>query len=379
MVSRKVATFIASAAIVIGACSSTPGGSAAAGSAAAGSAAPPASAGSGGGASAAATGCKVGVSWNNYQEERWAKWDEPAIKAALAAGGATYDSNDAKSSATTQASNVETLIANGAKVVVILAQDGTAIKPSVTAALNAGVPVIAYDRLIEDPKVLYITFDNVLVGNLQATAVFAAQPTGTYAVIKGNKADANADFLRSGMDQVIKPAVDSGAIKIPTGNEVYTDNWDPKNAQTEMEQILTANNNKIDAVLSENDGMAGGVIAALEAQGLAGKVPVSGQDGDAAALNRVALGTQTVDVWKDARMLGKSAGDAAVALCASPDTSKVAGTAPFTTPGNNTISSILLKPDPITKANLKDVLDAGWIDKATLCKDVPAGKVDVCG
>jgi D-xylose transport system substrate-binding protein len=78
-------------------------------------------------------------------------------------------------------------------------------------------------------------------------------------------------------------------------------------------------------------------------------------------------------------MLGKSAGDAAVALCASPDTSKVAGTAPFTTPGNNTISSILLKPDPITKANLKDVLDAGWIDKATLCKDVPAGKVDVCG
>ncbi len=374
MVSRKVATFIASAAIVIGACSSTPGGSAAAGSAA-----PPASAGSGGGASAAATGCKVGVSWNNYQEERWAKWDEPAIKAALAAGGATYDSNDAKSSATTQASNVETLIANGAKVVIILAQDGTAIKPSVTAALNAGVPVIAYDRLIEDPKVLYITFDNVLVGNLQATAVFAAQPTGTYAVIKGNKADANADFLRSGMDQVIKPAVDSGAIKIPTGNEVYTDNWDPKNAQTEMEQILTANNNKIDAVLSENDGMAGGVIAALAAQGLAGKVPVSGQDGDSAALNRVALGTQTVDVWKDARMLGKSAGDAAVALCASPDTSKVAGTAPFTTPGKNTISSILLKPDPISKANLKDVLDAGWIDKATLCKDVPAGKVDVCG
>ncbi len=374
MVSRKVATFIASAAIVIGACSSTPGGSAAAGSAA-----PPASAGSGGGASAAATGCKVGVSWNNYQEERWAKWDEPAIKAALAAGGATYDSNDAKSSATTQASNVETLIANGAKVVIILAQDGTAIKPSVTAALNAGVPVIAYDRLIEDPKVLYITFDNVLVGNLQATAVFAAQPTGTYAVIKGNKADANADFLRSGMDQVIKPAVDSGAIKIPTGNEVYTDNWDPKNAQTEMEQILTANNNKIDAVLSENDGMAGGVIAALAAQGLAGKVPVSGQDGDSAALNRVALGTQTVDVWKDARMLGKSAGDAAVALCASPDTSKVAGTAPFTTPGKNTISSILLKPDPIAKAILKDVLDAGWIDKATLCKDVPAGKVDVCG
>src|SRR5450759_4383292 len=302
---RRLATLAGAAAIIVSACSS-------------GTTATTAP------ASAATTGCKVGVSWNNYQEERWAKWDEPAIRAALTAGGATYDSNDAKSSAATQASNVETLIANGAKVVIILAQDGTAIKPAVTAALNAGVPVIAYDRLIEDPKVFYVTFDNVLVGNMQAKAVFAAQATGTYAVIKGNKADANADFLRSGMEQVIGDAVKSGAIKIPAGNEVYTDNWDPKNAQTEMEQILTANNNKIDAVLSENDGMAGGVIAALAAQGLAGKVPVSGQDGDAAALNRVALGTQTVDVWKDARLLGKTAGEAAVALCANPDTSKVA-------------------------------------------------------
>ena len=357
---RRLATLAGAAAIIVSACSS-------------GTTATTAP------ASAATTGCKVGVSWNNYQEERWAKWDEPAIKAALTAGGATYDSNDAKSSAATQASNVETLIANGAKVVIILAQDGTAIKPAVTAALNAGVPVIAYDRLIEDPKVFYVTFDNVLVGNMQAKAVFAAQPTGTYAVIKGNKADANADFLRSGMEQVIGDAVKSGAIKIPAGNEVYTDNWDPKNAQTEMEQILTANNNKIDAVLSENDGMAGGVIAALAAQGLAGKVPVSGQDGDAAALNRVALGTQTVDVWKDARLLGKTAGEAAVALCANPDTSTVANAKPFTTPGGNTISSVLLTPDPITKTNLKDVLDAGWITKDLLCKDVAAGTVPECG
>ena len=363
---RKLATIAGVAAIIVAACSSSGTATTA-----------PASGGASPGAAAVA--CKVGVSWNNYQEERWAKWDEPAIKAALAAGGATYDSNDAKSSATTQASNVETLIANGANVIILLAQDGTAIKPAVTAAINAGVPVIAYDRLIEDPKVFYTTFDNVLVGNMQATEVFKAAPTGTYAVIKGNKADANADFLRSGMDQVIKAAVDSGAIKIPAGNEVYTDNWDPKNAQTEMEQILTAANNKIDAVLSENDGMAGGVVAALAAQGLAGKVPVSGQDGDAAALNRVALGTQTVDVWKDARMLGKTAGEAAVALCKDKDTSKVAGAKPFTTPGGNTVSSILLTPDPITKANLKDVLDAGWITKDALCKDVKAGTVDVCG
>ena len=86
-----------------------------------------------------------------------------------------------------------------------------------------------------------------------------------------------------------------------------------------MEQILTSANNDVDAVLAENDGMAGGVVAALEAQGLAGKVPVSGQDGDQPALNRIALGTQTVDVWKDSRKLGKAAGEAAIALCADPD------------------------------------------------------------
>jgi D-xylose transport system substrate-binding protein len=328
-------------------------------------------------ASQAAAGCTVGVSWNNYQEERWAKWDEPAIKDALAAGGAKYISTDAKSSADQQLSDVNNLISQGAKVVIILAQDGTAIKPAVTAALNAGVQVIAYDRLIEDPKALYITFDNKLVGKMQAQALFDLVPKGNWAIIKGNKADANADFLRAGGEEVIGAAVTSGDIKIV--GETYTDNWDPSKAQTEMEQILTSSSNKVDAVWSENDGMAGGVVAALQAQGLAGKVPVSGQDGDAAALNRVALGTQTVDVWKDARLLGKTAGDAAVQLCGTPDISKVASTVQFQSPGGNSMTSILLTPQPITKDNLNVVLDAGWIQKADLCKGVPAGTVSVCG
>src|SRR5213594_330136 len=333
--------------------------------------------GGGGAAGTAAAGCTVGVSWNNYQEERWAKWDEPAMKKAIEAGGGKYVSNDAKSSAETQASNVDNLISQGAKVVVILAQDGTAIKPAVAKSIQNGVPVIAYDRLIEDPKALYITFDNVLVGKLEAQAVFAAKPKGNYAIIKGNKADANADFLRAGMEQVIGAAVKANDIKIV--GEVYTDNWDPAKAQTNMEQILTANNDKVDAVLSENDGMAGGVIAALTARGLAGKVPVSGQDGDKAALNRVALGTQTVDVWKDARLLGKAAGDAAVALCQNKDIKKVPSVGSFKSPGGNDMTSILLTPQAITKDNLNVVLDAGWIDKAKLCQGVPAGKVSACG
>jgi D-xylose transport system substrate-binding protein len=168
----------------------------------------------------------------------------------------------------------------------------------------------------------------------------------------------------------------SGVIKIV--GETYTDNWDPSKAQTEMEQFLTQSENKVDAVLSENDGMAGGVVAALAAQGLAGRVAVSGQDGDAPALNRVALGLQTVDVWKDARMLGKAAGDSAVALCAGLSMDQVPNAKPFTTPGRNTLNSILLSPQPINVSNLNVVLDAGWISKATLCQGVPAGSVAVC-
>jgi D-xylose transport system substrate-binding protein len=342
-----------------------------------GSSATTTTAGGGGSTTTGGSGkCTVGVSWNNYQEERWAKFDEPAIKKAVEDAGGTYISNDAKSSAETQASNVENLISQGANVLIILAQDGTAIKPSVANALSNNVPVIAYDRLIEDPGALYITFDNQEVGKLQAQEVFKAVPTGNYIIIKGNKADANADFLRAGYDEVIKDAVDSGDIKIV--GETYTDNWDPSKAQTETEQFLTAANNDVQAVLSENDGMAGGVVAALQAQGLAGQVPVSGQDGDQAALNRVALGTQTVDVWKDARLLGKTAGESAIALCKDPDVTKVEGTAQFDSPGGNSLTTIQLTPQPITKDNLDVVIDAGWTTKENVCKDVTAGSVPVC-
>ncbi|HEX7492345.1 MAG TPA: substrate-binding domain-containing protein [Candidatus Limnocylindrales bacterium] len=378
--SRKAATLFsmaATVAIVVSACSSsaassTPGATTSATSTPAASVA------------ASAAGCKVGVSWNNYSEERWAKWDEPAIKAALTKAGATYLSNDAKSSSDTQASNVDALISQGANVVIILAQDGTAIKPAVAKALSNKIPVIAYDRLIEDAGAFYITFDNVLVGKMQAEAVLAAKPSGNFVIIKGNKADANADFLREGMVQAGIPKVGetdpAGKIKIV--GETYTDNWDPANAQNEMAQFLTANSNKVDAVISENDGMAGGVVAALASQGMAGTVPVSGQDGDAAALNRIALGTQTVDVWKDARMLGQSAAEAAVALCNGTTMDKITTTngasAIFKSPAGNSLNSILLKPQAITKDNLSVVLDAKWIDAATLCKDVKAGSVKGC-
>jgi D-xylose transport system substrate-binding protein len=201
-------------------------------------------------------------------------------------------------------------------------------------------------------------------------------PRGNYVIIKGHKADANADFLRGGYEDVIGNAVRSGDIKIV--GETYTDNWDPSKAQTEMEQFLTQNENRVDAVLVENDGMAGGVVSALAAQGLAGRVPVSGQDGDAPALNRIALGLQTVDVWKDARMLGKAAGESAVQMCGGVTRDQVSNVGMFRTPGGNDVSAILLQPQPINVSNLNIVLDAGWITKAALCQGVPPGTVAVC-
>ncbi len=321
-------------------------------------------------------GITIGVSWNNYNEERWAKWDEPAIQEALAAAGAEYISTDAGSSEEQQLADVEQLITDGADALIILAQNQTAILPAVESALEQGIPVIAYDRLIENDGALYITFDNVGVGRLMAEVIYDLVPTGNYIIIKGNADDANADFLREGIEEVIGEAVAAGDINIV--GETYTDNWDGGLAQTETEQFLTQANNDVQAVISENDGMATGVVAALDAQGLAGEVPVSGQDGDQTALNRIALGTQTVSVWKDARLLGKAAGEAAVALAQGTALADVSGVVQFDSPGGNSMTSILLTPEAITQDNLNVVLDAGWIDTETLCQGVEAGTVDVC-
>ncbi|HET7528177.1 MAG TPA: D-xylose ABC transporter substrate-binding protein [Burkholderiaceae bacterium] len=318
-----------------------------------------------------AKGETVGVSWSNFQEERWKK-DEAAIKAALDKAGAKYVSADAQGSNEKQLADVEALIAKGAKALIILAQDADAIGPAVAKAKEAKIPVIAYDRLIQDKDVLYITFDNVEVGRMQAREVLKAKPKGNYVFIKGSPTDPNSDFLNGGQREVLKAAMDKGDIKIV--GEQYTDGWAPENAQKNMEQILTKNNNKVDAVVASNDGTAGGVVAALKAQNMVG-IPVSGQDGDVAALNRVARGEQTVSVWKDARELGQAAGTYAAELAGGAKLAGLKGAAPWTGGTKKlTIHSVFLKPVPITKDNLKMVIDAGWVTKAQVCQGVDAAK-----
>jgi D-xylose transport system substrate-binding protein len=313
----------------------------------------------------------VGVSWSNFQEERWKK-DEAAIKAALEAAGARYISADAQGSNEKQLADVEALITKGAKALIILAHDANAVLPAVAKAKAAKIPVVAYDRLIQDSGVLYLTFDNVEVGRLQARAVLAVKPKGNYVFIKGSPTDPNANFLNEGQREVLKPAMDKGEIRIV--GEQYTDNWAPEVAQKNMEQILTKNANKVDAVVASNDGTAGGVVAALRAQNLVG-IPVSGQDGDVAALNRVAKGEQTVSVWKDARELGKAAGSFAARLAAGTKLADIKEAQVWSGGAKKLpIPSVFLKPLPVTKENLKVVIDAGWVTRQQVCAGVQATK-----
>jgi D-xylose transport system substrate-binding protein len=207
---------------------------------------------------------------------------------------------------------------------------------------------------------------------MQAQGVFAKKPAGNYVFIKGSPTDPNADFLHKGQLQVLDAAIKAGKIKVV--GEQYTEGWAPEVAQRNMEQILTKNNNKVDAVVASNDGTAGGVVAALRAQNLVG-IPVSGQDGDIAALNRVALGEQTVSVFKDARKLGEAAGSIAVQLAKGKKAKDVAGAVTWAE-GTKKIpmTSLFLKPVPVTSDNLDYVITAGWATKAQVCKGVVPAK-----
>lgn len=323
-----------------------------------------------------AAGKTIAVSWKTFQEERW-KTDESAIKAVVEAAGDTYVSTDAQGSAQKQAADIESLISQKVDVILVVAYDSDAILPSIQKINDAGIKAIAYDVQFEDPSALYITFDNVGVGRIMAQEMLKVKPEGRYAFIKGDKGDPNATFLFQGMQEVLKDALASG--KVTNVCETFTDGWKPDNAQKNMEQCLTSTNNGVDAVLSENDGMASGVVAALDAQGLAGSVPVTGQDGDLAAINRVALGTQLVSVWKNSIDLGTVAANAAIALADGTDPTAIEGVGKFNGGAKGVeMNSILLAPTPITKENIQVAIDAGHITKEQACAGVAAGSVAAC-
>jgi D-xylose transport system substrate-binding protein len=318
---------------------------------------------------ALAEGRKIGVSWSNFQEPRW-KFDAAAMRSSIQRDGNEYITANAEASAEKQLEDIRTMIEQGVEALVILPVDREAILPAIDMATEAGIPVISYDRLIEDDRVFYITFDNVGVGRIIAAIVRQVQPDGNYVILKGDPADANVGFLRQGMEEVIGAAVAGGTITIV--GEANADGWAPDSAFAAMEKILADNGNKVDAVLAQNDGIAGAVIQALEAQGLS--VPVGGQDGDPAALNRVARGTQLVSVWKNNRELGKAAGKVAGLLADGVAMNRIPDSTRFTGGDKGlTYNTILLNPTPITKENLNVVIEADHITRKEACEGAVPG------
>jgi D-xylose transport system substrate-binding protein len=311
-----------------------------------------------------AEGKKIGVAWGDFQEARW-RWDATAMRSMIEREGNKYLPTNAGGSAEQQLRDIEKLVADGVDALIIQPVDKEAIGPGIERAAAAGIPILGYDRMIEDERVFYLTFDNVGVGRIIAAMIKQAKPEGNYAIILGDPSDANTGFLRQGMEEVIGAAVAGGQIKIV--GEANADGWKPENAKVAMEKILADNGNQVDAVLAENDGMAGAAIEALMAAGLS--VPVGGQDGDPAALNRVAQGVQTVSVWKNNFELAKRAGKIAGQLADGTPMNLIPDATQFTG-GEKGIPvwSILLNPTPITAETLDIVIDADHVTQKDVCK-----------
>ncbi|OFX19280.1 MAG: hypothetical protein A2V77_10055 [Anaeromyxobacter sp. RBG_16_69_14] len=309
---------------------------------------------------AQAKGVKIGLSLPTQREERWVK-DRQTMEAEAKKRGVDLRVQVTDNDASKQVAQCENLISQGIKVLVLAPHDASSASVIIDKASKAGIKVISYDRLVLDSPLdyYYLSFDNLKVGELQGQFITSKVSKGTYVVLAGSPTDNNAKLFREGAMKYIKPLADKGDIKIVM--DQFVKDWQPSEAQKLMEQALTANSNKIDAVLAPNDGTAGGAIQALAAQGLAGKVPITGQDAELSGAIRVAQGTQSMTVFKDTRELGKRAIEMAIDL---------ADGKPIDTQGrtvfNNKkpIPSVLLEPVIVTKDNLDDVLvKSGYLKK----------------
>jgi len=243
----------------------------------------------------------IGLSFSDFTLERWVREAEEMSELARSAG-AEVIVQEANHDPKVQNDQIENMVLQGANVILIVAEDGAAAATAVNAATEAGVKCIAYDRLIKSPNnAVYISFDNVEVGRAQARGVLAVKDSGKFALLGGSPTDNNAVLVRKGQMEIVQPYIDNGQIEIVA--DQWVPNWDTAEALKIMENMLTATNNQIDAVVASNDSTALGAIEALRAQGLAGKVPISAQDATAAGCNAVAKGDLSVTVYKDIRKL----------------------------------------------------------------------------
>lgn len=305
----------------------------------------------------------IGLSLPTQREERWVR-DKETMEKYAAEKGIELKVQVTDTDVAQQAAQVENLISQGIDILILAPVDGAASAASVQQAHDAGIKVLSYDRMITDCDVdLYLSFDNVKVGELQGEFITNQVPKGNYIVMSGAPTDNNAKLFKEGAMKFIQPLVDKGDIKIIADQAV--DNWEATNALKIVENALTANANQVDAILAPNDGTAGAAIQALAAQGLDSKVPVTGQDSEVSAAQRIVEGTQAMTIFKDTRDVGKASIDAAIAL--------VKGEAVITNGtvnnGKIDVPSVLLTPMVVSKENVDKVLiDSGYMKKEDVYK-----------
>lgn len=301
---------------------------------------------------------------------RYETQDLPIFKAKLKALGFDIEKNliysNANQDASAQQSQAEAALTNGAKVLVLDPVDSSAAAAIANLAKVKGVPVIAYDRLIKDSDGVdyYISFDNEQVGKLQGQSLLEALRGKTdpiVVMINGSPTDNNVTLFKKGAHSVLDG-------KVTIAKEYDTPDWSPDKAQEEMTQALTALGNKVDGVYAANDGTAGGAIAAMKAAGLKPLPPITGQDAELVAIQRILVGEQYMTVYKAIKPEAEIAAEFAFALFMNKPVplSKVNGK---TYNGKIDVPSILLAPVAVTKMNVKDTIVADEFWKvADLCK-----------
>ena len=310
----------------------------------------------------------IGFSLDTLKEERWQRDRDLFVKRAEELGARVLvqaaNGNDAL-----QNSQAENLLTQGVDVLLVAPHNGKTAATIVESAHRAGVKVIAYDRLINDSDLdLYMSFDNEKVGEMQADAMLKRAPKGNYVLIGGSPTDNNAHLFRKGQLNLLKPLVDKGDITIVS--DQWAKDWQAVEALKIMENALTRTNNQVAAVVSSNDGLAGGAIQALAEQKLAGKVIVSGQDAELAACQRIVGGTQTMTVYKPLKALATKAAEVAVKFARKQEHGEA--TRPLNN-GTKDVPSILLAPVAVDSSNMMQTVIADGFHKfEDVYRDVPA-------
>ncbi|MFK0019952.1 sugar ABC transporter substrate-binding protein [Streptomyces sp. NPDC090798] len=300
-------------------------------------------------------GFTVGLLLPSRTVPRWERSDRPLIEKRLKqlCPHCTLEYANAQDDAMRQRQQMSSMITKGVRVLILDATDTRALRSSIQEAHEAGVPVVAYDRLAEGPISGYVSFDGAQVGRLQGEALLKAMGDkangGNVVMMNGDPTSPNADWFRGGALSVV-----SGKVKI--GRSYDTQGWSTDSAHANMSAAMAAlGPDRIDGVLAANDTIAAGVISALKSARVTELPPVTGQDADLDAVQRIVRGEQYMTVYKPFKAEAEAAVTMAVALGRGEDLREIATTT-TNSPTTRNIPSVLLTPRAVTVDKIKPTL-----------------------